>query len=206
MQHWNGNQVAVIDIETGGLDPYYHEILQICILALDSEFKPRKDVLPFYIEMVPQHLERVDPEAMSVNKLDLAKIVKRGIDPEKAKDLLIEWFNKLGLPYTVSGARKRIIPLGQNYGSFDKPFISQWLGPDLYKELFDYHHRDTMCSALFINDHAAVHAESVPFPKVNLTYLATTLKIDHEGAHDALRDCLTCAEVYRQMTQRGMIA
>ena len=62
MIHWNGHQLCAIDTETTGLDPNYNEIIQICILPLDSNIKPRKDVFPFYIEIVPDHPERASPE------------------------------------------------------------------------------------------------------------------------------------------------
>ena len=51
METWNGNQMAVIDVETTGLRPYFNEIVQICILPLDSNCDPRKDILPFYINI-----------------------------------------------------------------------------------------------------------------------------------------------------------
>ena len=39
--------IAAIDIETTGLDPLYHDIIEIAILPLDGEFEPRADILPF---------------------------------------------------------------------------------------------------------------------------------------------------------------
>ena len=68
MEHWNGNQICAMDTETTGLDPFWHEIVQIAILPLDSNMEPRQDVLPFYINMIPQCPERVDREAVKVNK------------------------------------------------------------------------------------------------------------------------------------------
>jgi len=205
MEHWNGSQMCVIDTETTGLDPYWHEILQICILPLDQNIKPRKDVLPFYIELRPEHPERIDPEAMKVNRLNAAKISQRGFDQEKAKDMLREWYDKLELPFTKSGNyQKRIIPLGQNF-AFDKAFILHWLGVEMYNEFFEYHYADTMNTAHYLNDRAAMHGEKVPFSKINLKYLASTLKIPHEFGHDALQDCLVTAEVYRTLLLRGLL-
>ena len=71
MQHWNGNQVCAIDTETTGLDPLYDEILQLAIIPLDSNFEVRKDVMPLEIFMKPEYPERIKPEAMQVNRLDL---------------------------------------------------------------------------------------------------------------------------------------
>jgi len=205
MQHWNGCQLCAIDTETTGLDAYWNEIIQIAILPLDQNIEPRKDVTPFYIEMRPEHPERIDPKAMSVNNLNLATIMNRGFDQEKSKDLLRDWVDKLELPFTKSGIfRKRIIPLAQNY-AFDQAFIKHWLGIDMYNELFDYSFADTMTVATYLNDRAAMHGEPVPFSKINLSYLASTLKIEHGGAHDALQDCLVTAKVYKRMTMHGLL-
>jgi len=204
MQHWNGNQLCAIDTETTGLDAAYHEIWQIAILPLDSDIKPRKDVLPFFIEMRPEHPERVSEGALKLNRDGLLTACGRGHDPEKAKDMLQTWIAKLGLPVTKGGYPKRIIPLGQNY-AFDIGFIKKWLGISMYDEFFDYHYCDTMIAANYLNDRAAWHAEKVPFSKINLTYLASTLKIPHDRAHDALADCQITAAVYRSQLTMGLL-
>jgi DNA polymerase III epsilon subunit-like protein len=205
MEHWNGSQICVIDTETTGLDSHWHEIIQIAIVALDSNIQPRKDVLPFYLEIKPDFPERIDEAAMSVNKLDACKIIQRGFDREKSKDMLRDWVEKLDLPYTKNGAyRKRVILLGQNL-VFDIPFIKQWLGMDEYNDLFDYHFKDTMTVAGYLNDRAAMHGEPVPFSKINLAWLANKLNIKMERAHDALSDCCATAEVYRQLCMRGIL-
>ncbi len=204
MQHWNGNQVCAIDTETTGLDPLYDEILQLAIIPLDSNFEVRKDVMPLEIFMKPEYPERIKPEAMQVNRLDLDKIMTTGFDKETAIHLLEEWYKKLGLPCTKYGRPKKVIPLGQNY-AFDKGFIQQWLGVDLYNDFFDYHYNDTMITANYINNRAAMRGEPVPFSKVNLQYLASTLKIKTDRLHDALQDAHTCAKVYKAMMRMGAL-
>lgn len=205
MEHWNGHQICAIDTETTGLDHKWHEMIQIAILPLDSNLEPRKDVIPFFIEVKPDYPERATPEALSVNRIDFAKIVSRGFDKEKAKDLLREWIPKLKLPYTKWGTPKKIMPLGQNY-PFDMGFIKAWLGHEMYEEFFDYHYRDTCVAASFLNDKAAMHAERVPYSKVGLAWLAKQHGIVIDRAHDALQDCVATAKVYRAMLQGGLMA
>lgn len=204
MQHWNGNQLCVIDTETNGLDPYWHELIQIAIVPLDSNIKPRRDVMPFYIEVQPEHPERTDPDALKVNRAKFTTITTRGHDREKAKELLSDWIKKLKLPVTNYGTPKKIIPLGQNY-SFDLGFIRQWLGPEMYEDYFDGRFRDTMITANYANDRAAMHADKVPYSKVSLQWLAKKLNVESDRAHDALQDCLTTAEVYRRMLSHGLL-
>lgn len=204
MVHWNGNQMCVIDTETTGLNPNYHEVIQICILPLDSNIVPRRDVLPFYIELVPEFPERADPKAMSINRLSFTKIAQRGHDRDKAKDLLDEWYHKLGLPQTKFGRMKKIIPLGQNY-PFDERFIRAWLGNENYENYFDYNHRDTKVVANYLNDRAGMHAEKIPYAKTNLASLARKLDVIHDRAHDALSDCQATANIYKRFIQQGLL-
>lgn len=204
MEHWNGNQMVVIDTETTGLEAGWHEMIQVCMLPLDSNLNPRKDVNPFYILVKPDHPERADKKAMEVNQLTFAEIGQKGHDRIAAIDLFQKWVEKLGLPYTKYGNRKQIIPLGQNY-AFDKGFIEHWLGVDMYVTNFYRQYRDTMIAANFLNDRAAFHAEAVPFPKQNLSYLATKFGLDTTGAHDALADCLMTAKVYQKMIAQGLL-
>ena len=203
MQHWNGHQMCAIDIETGGLDPYWHEILQICILPLDSNCEIRRDILPFYIDLRPEHPTRVEPEARKKNGISIERMM-RGHNQDKAKDLLIHWINKLELPYTQYGRRKRIMPLGQGF-HFDKPFIQQWLGLEQYSEIFDGRHRDTEIIAAYLNDLAAMHAEKVPFSKINLAWICKELGVTLDRAHDAMADCVATAACYKKLIQRALL-
>lgn len=200
MQHLNGNLLCAIDCETTGLDCMMHELIQIAIVPLDNNIEPIKTIPPFYIEIKPEHPERIAKEAMSVNMMDMATICNRGHDRMKAIDLLEAWIDKLGLSFTKYGNRRKIVPLGQNY-QFDKGFISAWLGFKHYDELFYYHYRDTMIAANFINDRAAflTPGEPVPFAKCNLQWLATKMGVQTDRAHDALQDCLACAAVYKKL-------
>lgn len=203
MQHCNGDQVCAIDCETTGLDSAWHEIWQIAIIPLDSTLMPRTDVLPLNMLIKPTYIERIDAEARKVGGSRLVEACVSGFDPEVAHDLLVEWINKLKLPYTKWGTPKRIIPLGHNY-SFDKAFIEQWLGVDEYDRFFHYHYRDTMVAATYLNDKASFHGEQIPFMKVKLQWLATTLNIAVDRAHDALSDCHTTVQVYKRLIQKGL--
>ena len=83
--------------------------------------------------------------------------------------------------------------------------MQNWVGDDNYKQFFDYQHRDTMVSANFLNDRALFHGEKIPFPKLNLTSLCSSLNVDYQNAHDALQDCLATAEVYRRLLLEGVL-
>lgn len=205
MQHWNGDQCCAIDCETTGLNPEWHEIWNIAILPLDANFDPRQDVLPFNLILKPVYPERAERKAMERigNWSAIMDACIRGIDQDKAKDLLEDWIKTLNIPLGKYGTPKKIRPLGQNY-SFDRSFIQHWLGMNTYEHYFDYHYADTMIAANYLNDRAAFHAMLVPYSKVDLTWLASRHKIKRER-HDALHDALTAAKTYRAMCQQGLL-
>jgi DNA polymerase III epsilon subunit-like protein len=193
--HLNGNLLCAVDTETTGLDPEVHDIVQIAVLPLDSEIRPLEGILPFNMHLKPKRPQNADPKALKINRLNLVELIERGMEPDRGADIFMEWFEKLNLGYN-----KRIAPLGHNY-PFDRGFIHGWLGPKNYEFAFDYHVRDSVSAALFLNDRAAFHAEAAPYPKVNLKYLCSQLGVENQGAHDALQDCLATAECYRRMMQ-----
>lgn len=195
MLHLNGNLLCAIDVETTGVIPGQHDLIQICVLPLNSDLKPLREILPFYMEMQPKRPENVDHNAMKVNRLNFAELLLRATDPYKASDLFEEWFERLKLPFN-----KRISPLAHNW-PFDRGFILDWLGQKTFEYIIDGRFRDTMTAALFANDRSCFNNIPTPYPKVNLTYLASQLKVEHKELrrHDALQDCIITAEIYHRM-------
>jgi len=198
MVHLKEHVMCVIDTETTGLIAGQHDLVQICILPLDRQIHPLhhingKSIKPFYLKLKPQRPWTVDPNALRVNGLNLNNLIENGVDSEEALDMFQSWFAELELPED-----KKIIPLGQNY-HFDRNFILEWLGEELYNRYFHYQIRDTMVTALYLNDRAGFRAHPTPLPKVSLKHLCIELDVPNEQAHDALQDCLATASVYRQM-------
>lgn len=196
MIHLNGHKLCVIDCETTGLKPRHHDLIQVCFMPLNFALEP--DGTPFELKLKPHFYGEADPKAMSVNKKTLVEIMRTGMEQTIAADLFDEWFDRIGL-----GQGKRLVPLAHNW-VFDKEFISEWLGPENFNYRIDGRYRDTMGLSLSLNDAATFHAESYPFPKNSLAYLANQLEVewDTESAHDALYDCVKTAEIYRKMIGR----
>jgi len=206
MIHWNGNMCCGIDCETTGLDSHWHEIWQLSILPLDSNFNIYKKIIPFSISMKPEFPERIDEEAKKINRQGINDACIRGMDKHAAIDLLINWFDKLKLPFSKFHRQKQIIPLGQNY-AFDMGFLIRWLGVELYGQLFHFHFRDTMTTAAFLNDLAGMRSEQIPYPKVNLKYLCNILKVelDRREGHDSLADIVATVECYKKMMRYNLL-
>jgi len=201
-RHWNGNQVCSIDLETSGLDPLIHEILQLAILPLDQSYKPRRDVPPLYINILPESPDCVDYKHISRKKY--LATVAHGFHVESAKEVFYQWYKKLRLPVSKYGRPKRIIPLGHNFNAHDRNFLLKWLGREEYDLFFSPLARDTMTASLFVNDRDDMHNEDVHIVNLTLTATARRLNIDTFGAHDALIDAKITAEVYHRLTKMGV--
>ncbi len=196
--HVNGNMICSIDVETTGLDWNKHDIIEIAVIPLDNQYQPQKTVMPFCLTMRPRRPENVQMDALRVNRQEYTKILTNSLDAMRVADLFVEWFEKLNL-----GLGRRISPLAHNW-VFDREFIKDWLGPLTFELIFDGRYRDTQVAAAYANDVADMNSRPCPYPKINLSYLCTQLKIDHSDAHRALPDARVTAEVYREMVMRGV--
>ncbi len=192
----NGNLLCAIDVETTGTDPRKHDVIEIAVLPLDNQFKPSKLVLPFNMTMQPSRPENINLDALEVNRQKLTYVMTNSLSADKVADFLVEWFERLNL-----GIGKRLSPLAHNW-PFDREMIIEWLGNKTFELIFDGRFRDTMSLALSMNDCAEQTGNLCPYPKVNLVYLASQMKIDHIDAHNALPDCRITAEIYAEMVKR----
>ena len=191
MVHLNGNLLASIDLETTGLQAGFHEPIQIAIVPLNSDIRPL-DIRPFYTTIRPLYPER-QAGAGYVHGIKMEDLVLHAPEAGKVQDLLVEWWEKLDLPFG-----KTLIPLAHNW-AFECKFLQAWLGVDLASTLFHGHARDAMLYALAMNDKAAFMGLPAPFPKVGLTSICKHFKIVNANPHDALSDALAEAECYRAM-------
>lgn len=195
----NGNVMCAIDVETTGTIAGYHEITQVCFLPLDKDLEVRRDIVPLDMLLHIEFEDRINWDSLRISKTDFMRHQQVSIDKYVAFDLFNDWVTKLNLP-----PNKRISPLAHNW-SFDRGFIFDWLQPTAFGTLIDGRYRDTMAMAASINDIYDILNEPIPFPKINLSYLAATLKIEHPRAHNALDDCITTVKVYKALLNRGYL-
>jgi DNA polymerase III epsilon subunit-like protein len=183
--HLNGNILAAVDIETTGLDPFWHEIIQIGI----------QPVSPFYFEMKPEHPERADKKATAVHQLDIEDLCIHAPDKWQVADWLEEWWSNLGLPH-----RKTLIPVVHNW-KHEAGFLTAWLGVEAFNQFFYWAARDTMLTAIYLNDVAYNRGRPIPFTLVGLESLCNKFGIINENPHDALADARAEARVCKELLE-----
>ena len=193
MDHLHGNMLASVDVETTGTVPGYHEIVQIAVAPLSDDLRPLAGVTPFYTNLRPEHPERVDLRSWQIHGLCLDDLIENAPIPERAADMLVEWFEALHLPIS-----KRLVPLAHNW-PFECGFLKAWLGPQGMDHVFHYHSRDAMGFAVALNDKAVFAGRQPLFESVSLSNLCRFFNVENAKPHDALSDALAEAEVYRAM-------
>lgn len=193
--HLGGHLLAAVDVETTGLMPGHNEIVQIAIQPLDSRCEPLKDVSPFYHHIKPEYPERANLKSSVVHKLDLDWLCIHAPDKWQVADWLDTWWTNLGLPL-----KRTLVPLAQNW-QFEAGFLKAWLGLESFNQFFYWAARDTMLTAIYLNDRAYSKCQPLPFPNVGLDALCTKFGILNENPHDALADARAEAAVYKRLLE-----
>lgn len=193
MINFNDNILCVLDVETTGREPEFHEICQLALVPLDpTTLDPHPQMKPFVRTVRPEYQNRIEKEAMRVHGIPMDVLSQSPNQEQTIEDFRL-WFEALGL-----GLNKRLIPLCQN-SPFDIGFMKHWLGIEQYAEIFSHRGRDTMHLAASINDCRSYAGEPVPFKWLGLKELADHFGIPLVGHHDALADCLVTAKIYREL-------
>jgi DNA polymerase-3 subunit epsilon len=194
MAYLNGNLIVAIDLETTGLEPGYHEIIQVAVVPLDAQYQQSAEA--FYTFVRPAYPERQCVEARDRHHLPMEELLAAP-DSERVQDLLMEWVDQLrrGMP-----AHCRLIPLAHNW-VFEAGFLRTWLGTDLMNKVFHFQARDGMLFANSLNDREVLAGRPALFPRVGLDALGAQLGVINTRPHDALADCIAEAEVYRTLLQ-----
>lgn len=171
--------LVFFDLETTGLDPDVHEIIQIGAIVLHAN----KDVTAFKCYVEPLHPELAEPKALEVN----------GYTPERWREA-----SAVSLPEALrffknACMRNECILAAWN-PTFDKPFLRRgyilWEGQ--LPKAVDYHFLDVASMAWSLVLERKI--ETIKLEKV-----CEYLGISNEGAHDAGRDCERMVAVYKRL-------
>ena len=171
------------DVETTGLDPQYHEIIDICLVETDRR---GTEIKRYSSLIVPLDLSKASAEALQVN----------GYSEEKWKEnhaveyiiAMDEIYNKWYNDCTQKEQRKKLIPIGWNI-PFDISFIKQHFS-QLYRR-FHHHSLDLMSLywPLLIE---------IERPSLKKMWEVWTGQKELPRAHTAEGDVETCLTMYRE--------
>jgi hypothetical protein len=196
--HANHNIFASVAIHTNGLDFTKNEIINICVLVLDSAFQPSREVKPFWSSMQPRRPRDYDAENLPVPKEEYFKILTESLDADTMADLFEEWWERLGLR-----RGKKIEPVAYDWARTE-PFLTNWLGHLHMKHFFSRNVRDVRAMALLENDKADFHIRQCPFPEPHkLQAVSRASKISRVQPHNVLQDAMVVAGCWRNVLKQG---
>jgi DNA polymerase-3 subunit epsilon len=179
-------KLAVIDVETGGLDVTKHSILTIAVLiwndgAIEDE----------YYTMVSEPTIVADEGALKVNGLTVEQVKDEGVSPLQAVNAITAMLQKHDM--------RRDVRIVAHNASFDVSFVKRlWAlaGRDFAKT-FSYRALCTMTGALLLEQ-----AERIKLPggSAALDSLVKnwSITLDRSEGHNALADAYACAEVLKR--------
>lgn len=170
------NRIAIVDVETSGLDPQKHEILEIGMVLFDADTLKTIDALDLRVK--PEHPETGDPKAFVVN----------GYNKKDWSDCM-----DLTLAMTIFKARTEDATFCAHNVIFDWSFIqaaSEKTGVPLN---FDYHKLDLLSLAWAKIPHGKMQSWSL---KTVCTYLGIP---PEPKIHGGLNGAITEYKVYRAL-------
>lgn len=188
----NGNVLCAVDVETTGVLAGYHEIIQIACVPLNQHFEPHPDLKFHYLNIRPDYPLRCSEEAVAKHGITMESL-EGCVSQERGAEIFVEWWRKLSLPFG-----KKLVPLAHNY-SFERGFLTHFLGVDGLFDFWHPHPRDTMALCASINDLYVWHGRKHPFHLLRLTALCRRFDIKLDNAHNALADCVATARLYAEL-------
>lgn len=182
-------RLIFVDTETGGLDPSRHDVLTVAlvdwrdgVLGESVEFKARADPA------------RVDPEALAVNRIDLAAHNAAAEPAGVVADRVVRWCRaRWHGERLIGGPRTRLA--GHNV-AFDVGFLRALIPH--YGRQFDHRAVCTL-GLLPIFWHAGLIASDAG--RLGEACAAFGLNLPADEAHTALGDALASARLYTRMLE-----
>ena len=129
---------AIVDVETTGLNPNYHEMIDIGIIIINQNLEIKGQ---YFSKVLPSFPERIDPMAQNINGFDLQRWTQEEAisEEELINQMNIFLNNYIGKPIFIA------------FNSwFDSGFVRKLLNEHNYKfnDWFDYRVLDIPSIAL----------------------------------------------------------
>lgn len=164
-----------VDVETSGPVPGEFSLLSIGACAVDNESQT------FLSEIKPLS-RKADPEALRVSGLSLEKLEQTGLTPAEAMRSFASWLASL------AGEQELLVFVGLN-APFDWSFVNYYFHRFYGKNPFGF-------TALDIKAYY-MGATGCSWKETRSSSMATVLKPERKGNHNALHDAQYQAELFR---------
>jgi DNA polymerase III alpha subunit (gram-positive type) len=172
-------RLAFIDVETTGMNPLIHEVIEIgCLIAKLNEQGIYEELESFEIKVKPEHIETAEQEALRVNRYDEANWVFAHTQKEA---------------FTQLAKKCEACVLVAQNTPFDYSFLLAGFMRNEIKDPFFFAKLDTISLAYlrFRKD-----PEMTSF---SLKSLCEKYGIKNEKAHNALADIRATFEVFKKL-------
>lgn len=175
-----------LDTETGGLSTDF-SLLTFAAATTDKDFNITNKIC-FGIR--PDGFYTVSPDALRVNKINLAEHATSSLSPTKANEELLNFL----VDAVAHNDNKWLIPAGHNI-KFDLDFIWAQLMPEEdWKRFCTYPVYDTAVLARFFSSIGKIPGF------YNLVSLRQLFQIETGEAHNAMSDVLATIELAKKFT------
>lgn len=174
-----GKRLAFVDLETTGINPFKHEIIEIgCLIAKQNDNNEWVVTEEFEFKVKPEHIETAETEALRINRYDESAWMFAHTQEEALK--------------VLSQKCDGCVMVGQNV-SFDYAFLAAKFGKYNIKDPFFYAKLDTISLAYmrFRKDETMT--------SFTLRELCERLGIKNEKAHSALADIRATYEIFKKL-------
>ena len=192
----NADRIVFFDLETGGLDPLRHPIIQFAAVAVDEEWR---EIESLEIKL-RFDLSLAEPKALEGNSFDVATWAQQAIGQPAAMERVADFFRSHATLSKISqrGKSYSVARLaGHNVTQFDCPFLVAWFKrAEMFCPAACFEPLDTLGLARW----ASLRDPNPPRDH-QLGTLCAWLGIEHTEAHDALGDVRATVQVARALCQ-----
>ena len=180
------NKVLIIDIETGGLNPYKDAICSISYKVLGEE-----TIITHFIKPYEKTYNKT---ALAVNGISIYDLEKKGVSLNEALDHLLNYLCDVS-----EGNKLNVKLMGHNL-HFDLKFMEYAYNEYMENDLFDYchyHYKDTMQLADNLRDLGLLKIDKIKLETLYRFFFGEDGLL--ANAHESESDVLMTEKVYNKL-------